>query len=387
MLIHICVAPQEKGYFVLNDIFQFVHEEVVHPNLVPVTSEKIDSQPHVSASFAEPPDYGFEEEAREYSVAQTTRRFLQLETDFEMALDPSRVLYDMDSEDEQWFSNIRNSEMYNGDLNGITEEMFEKTMDLLEKAAFAKLRDQFTPNEIEELMLNVGPLCIVKIIYDHWHQRRQKKGMALIRHFQPPMWERYQQQLKEWEVAVTKNNLSSNGCQDKGATLEKPPMFAFCLKPRGLELQNKGLKHRSQKKISVSGHTNNFRYHDGFHTTGRRPNGLAFSDERNLTKASPRNLGHLYIIMIHGCQLLTVRECQCQHQQLQEDFESEVVVEETPAQEASPQVYSVAQTIRETPVAHVEESYEEPAKKTYASIVCTTGSYLFCSLENFFCLF
>ncbi|CAJ2662717.1 unnamed protein product [Trifolium pratense] len=280
MLIHICVAPQEKGYFVLNDIFQFVHEEVVHPNLVPVTSEKIDSQPHVSASFAEPPDYGFEEEAREYSVAQTTRRFLQLETDFEMALDPSRVLYDMDSEDEQWFSNIRNSEMYNGDLNGITEEMFEKTMDLLEKAAFAKLRDQFTPNEIEELMLNVGPLCIVKIIYDHWHQRRQKKGMALIRHFQPPMWERYQQQLKEWEVAVTKNNLSSNGCQDKGATLEKPPMFAFCLKPRGLELQNKGLKHRSQKKISVSGHTNNFRYHDGFHTTGRRPNGLAFSDER-----------------------------------------------------------------------------------------------------------
>jgi hypothetical protein len=83
------------------------------------------------------------------------------------------------------------------------------------------------------------------------------------------MWERYQQQLKEWEVAVTKNNLSSNGCQDKGATLEKPPMFAFCLKPRGLELQNKGLKHRSQKKISVSGHTNSFRYHDGFQTTGK----------------------------------------------------------------------------------------------------------------------
>lgn len=61
------LAPQEKGYFVLNDIFQFV-EDVVHPNLVPVASERIDSQPHVSASFAEPPasDYGFEEEARDY---------------------------------------------------------------------------------------------------------------------------------------------------------------------------------------------------------------------------------------------------------------------------------------------------------------------------------
>jgi hypothetical protein len=49
------LAPQEKGYFVLNDIFQYVHEEVVHPNLVPVTSERIDSQPHVSAAYAEPP--------------------------------------------------------------------------------------------------------------------------------------------------------------------------------------------------------------------------------------------------------------------------------------------------------------------------------------------
>jgi hypothetical protein len=48
------LAPQEKGYFVLNDIFQFV-EDVVHQNLVPVASERIDSQPHVSASFAEPP--------------------------------------------------------------------------------------------------------------------------------------------------------------------------------------------------------------------------------------------------------------------------------------------------------------------------------------------
>ncbi|CAL5193845.1 unnamed protein product [Lathyrus oleraceus] len=62
------LAPQEKGYFVLNDIFQFVEDEVVHQNLIPVTSERIESQPHVSASYAEPPvsDYGFEEEAREY---------------------------------------------------------------------------------------------------------------------------------------------------------------------------------------------------------------------------------------------------------------------------------------------------------------------------------
>ncbi|KAG2405937.1 uncharacterized protein HKW66_Vig0051920 [Vigna angularis] len=62
------LAPQEKGYFVLNDIFHFVEEGVTYPNMIPVPSE-IDNQPHVSASLAEPPvasDYGLEEEAREY---------------------------------------------------------------------------------------------------------------------------------------------------------------------------------------------------------------------------------------------------------------------------------------------------------------------------------
>lgn len=254
-------------------LFKEMHEECYNRNLRAASVKNI---PIPGVHLIEEND----DDVSEATFVRGTMYFRQLKTDFEMALDSSRVLYDMDSEDEEWFSNIRSSENYNGDLNGITEELFEKTMDLFEKAAFAKLRDQFSPNEIEELALHVGPLCIVKIIYDHWHQRRQKKGMALIRHFQPPMWERYQQQLKEWEVAVTKNNLSSNGSLDKGATLEKPSMFAFCLKPRGLEVQNKGLKHRSQKKISVSGHTNRFRYHDGFHTTGRRPNGLAFTDER-----------------------------------------------------------------------------------------------------------
>ncbi|CAJ2674922.1 unnamed protein product [Trifolium pratense] len=158
-------------------LFKEMHEECYNRNLRAASVKNI---PIPGVHLIEEND----DNGSEVTFVRSSMYFRQLETDFEMALDPSRVLYDMDSEDEQWFSNIRNSEMYNGDLNGITEEIFEKTMDLLEKAAFAKLCDQFTPNEIEELMLNVGPLCIVKIIYDHWHQRRQKKGMALIRHFQ-----------------------------------------------------------------------------------------------------------------------------------------------------------------------------------------------------------
>ncbi|TKY58191.1 hypothetical protein E2542_SST15247 [Spatholobus suberectus] len=166
--------------------------------------------------------------------------------------------------------------------------MFEKTIDMFEKAAYAKKCDHFTPDEIEELMLNVGPLCVVKIIYDHWQQRRQKKGMALIRHFQPPLWERYKKQVREWEVGMAKSSAPSNGCLDKVTTLEKPAMFAFCLKPRGLESLNKGLKHRSQKKISVSGHANSNPDQDGFHTFRRRQNALPFGDEKFLYQ------GHSY---------------------------------------------------------------------------------------------
>ncbi|MED6168016.1 hypothetical protein PIB30_008036 [Stylosanthes scabra] len=61
------LAPQEKGFFVLNDVFHFVDDGVVYPNLAQVASEKIDTQ-HESTSLAEPPapDYDLEEEAREY---------------------------------------------------------------------------------------------------------------------------------------------------------------------------------------------------------------------------------------------------------------------------------------------------------------------------------
>lgn len=50
------LAPQEKGYFVLNDIFHFADDGVTHPNTVPVESEQFDTEPHyVPASLAEPP--------------------------------------------------------------------------------------------------------------------------------------------------------------------------------------------------------------------------------------------------------------------------------------------------------------------------------------------
>lgn len=65
------------------------------------------------------------------------------------------------------------------------------------------------------------------------------------------------------------NTVLSHGCQEKVLSIEKPAMFAFCLKPRGLELLNKGSKHRSHKKFPVAAHSNsNLGDHDGFHAYG-----------------------------------------------------------------------------------------------------------------------
>ncbi|KAI9097460.1 hypothetical protein K1719_025231 [Acacia pycnantha] len=255
-------------------LFKEMHEECYNRNLRAALVKNI---PIPGVCLIEEND----DNGPEVAFVRGSKYFQQVETDVEMALNPSQVLYDMDSEDEQWISNIQKSEKDNVSLEGISQ-MFEKIMDMFEKAAYSRQCDQFTPNEIEEITGDVGPIFLVKTIYGHWQRRRQQKGMALVRHFQPPLWERYQQELREWEVAMNKNNAPpSYGCLDKVAALEKPPMFAFCLKPRGLEVPNKGSKHRSQKKYLVSGHTNSILgEQDGFHNFGRRMNGFVFSDEK-----------------------------------------------------------------------------------------------------------
>ncbi|XP_023514584.1 putative G3BP-like protein [Cucurbita pepo subsp. pepo] len=63
------LAPQEKGYFVLNDIFHFIEEEIAQPNPLPVLSEnKFESELNAPSSIPEPPvsDYVLEENARDY---------------------------------------------------------------------------------------------------------------------------------------------------------------------------------------------------------------------------------------------------------------------------------------------------------------------------------
>ncbi|KAK3437322.1 hypothetical protein EUGRSUZ_C01848 [Eucalyptus grandis] len=214
----------------------------------------------------------YDDNGMELSFRSSAIYFQQVETDIEMALNPSRVLYDMDSDDARWISSRQSSSDVNDNGYGhIYVEMFERTMDMFEKKDHALQRDHFTSEEMDDLKLGAGPV------------KRRKKGMPLIRLLQPPLWEMYQQQLREWELALNKgNSAASDGCQ-KASAAERPPMFAFCMKPRGLT------KQRSQKRFSVTGQSNGFHGdQDSFHAFGRRLNGPSFGDDRAIY------LGHNY---------------------------------------------------------------------------------------------
>lgn len=65
------------------------------------------------------------------------------------------------------------------------------------------------------------------------------------------------------------NTPNSCGSQKKQSPIEKPAMFAFCFKPRGLEVKHRGTKHRSQKKISVyAQHSSTLGDYDVYNSSG-----------------------------------------------------------------------------------------------------------------------
>lgn len=114
-------------------------------------------------------------------VRSSPKYYVQVGTEVDLALDPSRIVYDMDSDDEEWIKSIYTG---NNKIAGISVILFEKVMDTLEKAAYRRQCSDFKLDELEQLMFGVAPVDVVKVIYDHWHQKRARKGMPLIRQFQ-----------------------------------------------------------------------------------------------------------------------------------------------------------------------------------------------------------
>nr|CAB3476019.1 unnamed protein product [Digitaria exilis] len=138
-------------------------------------------------------------------------------TDVEIALDESRVVYDMDSDDEEWISSWR--KFLVGDnitTDELAEDLFERVMDKLEKFAYSHNCNELSIDQMKELDIDNVPLDIIEVIHAYWQDKRKKKGMPLIRHFQSAMWKIYEQKLHEWESTGPKQRshkrLMSTGC-------------------------------------------------------------------------------------------------------------------------------------------------------------------------------
>lgn len=171
----------------------------------------------------------------------------------------------MDSDDEVWVSRWRK---LGKDSTSVTDDLFERIMDKFEKLAYSHNCNELTIDQMKELDSDNIPLDTIKVIHDYWQDKRKKKGMPLIRHFQSAMWKIHEQQLQEWESTALRIQGSSNGYQVK--LPPKPALFAFCLRPRGLQPQipYKGPKQRSHKKLMSSGSFS--REQDGFYRPGRK---------------------------------------------------------------------------------------------------------------------
>ncbi|KAK9053410.1 hypothetical protein SSX86_030044 [Deinandra increscens subsp. villosa] len=267
--------PERSQWFV----FKEMHEECHNRN---IRAASIKNIPIPGVRLIQVDDHHHQ---KEECFTRTPWYLRQVRDDVEMAMDASHVMYDMDSEDEEWVCSSRSIE---DEDDIISDELFEKVMDMLEKVSYAQKRDYFTSGEIDELIARITPIQVAKSIYDHWREKRQRKGMPLVRQLQPPLWEKYQQICREWEKLKPRPTTGPvSGSQEKASTAagDKPPMFAFCLKPRGLELLNKGSKHRPHKKISLSGH--NLGDHDTHHASGKLMFILFFSYLFLLTLTPP----------------------------------------------------------------------------------------------------
>ncbi|GJN32226.1 hypothetical protein PR202_gb20716 [Eleusine coracana subsp. coracana] len=242
-------------------IFKQMHDECYSHNIRAASVKNIpipgvclvEDDDNVAVSFLRPEDY-----------------LGHVGTDVEIALNDSRVIYDMDSDDESWISSWRESLRENIAACKLTEDLFERVMDKLEKFAYSHNCNELTIDQMKEVDLDNVSLDIIEGIHAYWKDKRQKKGTPLIRHFQSAMWKIYEQQLHDWESTVYRMQ-GSNGYQEKKLP-PKPALFAFCLRPRGLQIPNKGPKQRSHKKLMYSGCHSFSREQEGFYRAGRRCN-------------------------------------------------------------------------------------------------------------------
>lgn len=236
-------------------LFKDMYEECAHRNAraasvkqIPIPGvrhiEGIDGVDSLSAPFSRSPfDY----------ICQT-------EGEVEAALKGNCIMLDLDSEDEAWLAEINGTSLnsqHSISSAWITEENFERIMDKLEKVAYMRHGEVVPSDEAVEICQDLGSADAVRAIHTYWLQKRLAKGTALVRQFQPPLWEQYQKQVQNWQASFDELQLRLPSVS-KEQLLEqcpRPPMFAFCLPPRGPDASNiskKMQKQRSQRSLFKS---------------------------------------------------------------------------------------------------------------------------------------
>lgn len=180
----------------------------------------------------------------------------QTEGEVECALKSTHIIYNLDSEDEAWLTEVNGKSNNVSSKSFIMEENFERIIDKLEKIAYMRQGVLAAPDEAIEICQDLGSATVVRDVYMYWSKKRLTKGTALVRQFQPPLWEQYKKQLQNWQAMFNELQLRLRNAS-KEQLLEQcpqPPMFSFCLPPRGLDantLSKKLQKQRSQRKLSA----------------------------------------------------------------------------------------------------------------------------------------
>ena len=154
-----------------------------------------------------------------------------LENEVERALNPknNKILYDMDSEDEEWLDHV---DTEHGII--INEDTFERAMYKFEKDTYLYQEHQMLPYYRLPPIPSNTSAC--KHIYCYWRHKRERKGKALVRNFQPSLWE---QNKGLQAIQLTRLHL-----QHPSASMEKLRQslgyryqFAFSAPPPGLNVQ------------------------------------------------------------------------------------------------------------------------------------------------------
>ncbi|CAM6047428.1 unnamed protein product [Sphagnum compactum] len=236
-------------------VFKEMHEECFQRNAraASVRHIPIPGVTHVEDFSAKGPECQFTRPSAKYIG--------QAENEVELALANTQVVYDMDSEDEHWLVQV-NKQKDSADCTTsepfVAEETLERLMDKLEKGAFVKQQDSVELVSAEfagELCQGLASEEVINLVYAYWSGKRDRKGMALVRHFQPAPWEIYQKQMQVWQdqfMQLQQQSLTASK-QQLLQQCRRPPLFAFCLRPRGLEARRILQKQRSHRKQSVNG--------------------------------------------------------------------------------------------------------------------------------------